>query len=504
MDYSKMTLKEKVLMTFVVTIREINKHGGPEKFFEKYPVGGMYFDETKNIDILSGKMPELGTGMRRETLHRCIAASKRKMLVCADAGTVYGQKQAHFMCSARYSGREDTSYTLGKLLGMQMNDNDVDWILGPAVDMNFMRQIPDVKKLAKCNRAIVRGIQDQGVCATAKHFPGLLTNPVNMHYAPGKNTMDFEKWWDTYGYLYKELFDGNVMCVMTTHVTLRSFSEKSDNGYYPIATFSHDLTTKLLKEKLGFKGAVVTDALIMGGMATGDIVAETVQAFAAGADLLLWPPIEAADAICEKLENGEIPMSRLDDALERIEKMRTFREKALAEKSFEKPSAERADEFARATIKESTMILKDESNMLPISTDKYKKILILEACDDAGRDSCRLIKERLENEGFSADIEHYIYDEPSRVCWQDDIDELQAKYDLVIVNLSAEDAFWTEPYMLVWASHLFKKEKKIIINWGSDYLADDYFPEEKTIIQCGNPICEYSADCVAELLVKQI
>ena len=54
MDYAKMTLKEKVLMTFVVTIREINKHGGPEKFFEKYPVGGMYFDETKNIDILTG------------------------------------------------------------------------------------------------------------------------------------------------------------------------------------------------------------------------------------------------------------------------------------------------------------------------------------------------------------------------------------------------------------------------------------------------------------------
>ena len=325
-----------------------------------------------------------------------------------------------------------------------------------------------------------------------------------MHYAPGKNTMDFEEWWDTYGYLYKELFDENLMCVMTTHVTLRSFSEKSDNGYYPIATFSHDITTKLLKEKLGFKGAVVTDALIMGGMATGDIVAETVQAFAAGADLLLWPPIEAADAICEKLENGEIPMSRLDDALERIEKMRTFREKALAEKSSEKPSAERADELARATIKESTIILKDESNMLPISTEKYKKILILEACDDAERDSCRLIKERLENEGFSADVEHDIYDASSRVCWQDDIDELQAKYDLVIVNLSAEDAFWTEPYMLVWASHLFKKEKKIIINWGSDYLADDYFPEEKTMIQCGNPICEYSADCVAELLVKQI
>ena len=51
---------------------------------------------------------------------------------------------------------------------------------------------------------------------------------------------------------------------------------------------------------------------------------------------------------------------------------------------------------------------------------------------------------------------------------------------------------------------LLKKEKKLIINWASNYLADDYFPEEKTIIQCGNPICKYSADCVTELLLGQV
>ena len=38
-----MTLKEKILQTFIVTVREINKHGGPKEFFEKYPVGGMYY-----------------------------------------------------------------------------------------------------------------------------------------------------------------------------------------------------------------------------------------------------------------------------------------------------------------------------------------------------------------------------------------------------------------------------------------------------------------------------
>ena len=85
--------------------------------------------------------------------------------------------------------------------------------------------------------------------------------------------------------------------------------------------------------ELGFKGAVISDALIMGGNATGDLVKETVQAFKAGADILLWPPVEAADEIERQILSGEIPMSRLDDALARIERMESFRMKALEEKT---------------------------------------------------------------------------------------------------------------------------------------------------------------------------
>ena len=51
MNYENMTLKEKVFQTFIVTIREINKHGGPKEFFKKYPVGGMYYGQSKDPDI---------------------------------------------------------------------------------------------------------------------------------------------------------------------------------------------------------------------------------------------------------------------------------------------------------------------------------------------------------------------------------------------------------------------------------------------------------------------
>lgn len=50
-DFDKMTLKEKILQTFIVSIREINKHGGPQEFFKKYKVGGMYYSKSQDPNI---------------------------------------------------------------------------------------------------------------------------------------------------------------------------------------------------------------------------------------------------------------------------------------------------------------------------------------------------------------------------------------------------------------------------------------------------------------------
>ena len=62
-----MTLREKILKTFIVTIREINTHGGPEKFFEEYPVGGMYYAEGKRLLDENGL--DVGTSTSFEKLN---------------------------------------------------------------------------------------------------------------------------------------------------------------------------------------------------------------------------------------------------------------------------------------------------------------------------------------------------------------------------------------------------------------------------------------------------
>ena len=71
--------ERKIFKTFIVTIREINKHGGPEKFFREYPVGGMYYGEQSILRDENGT--EIGTQFSFETLNECKKHSPRKLFM---------------------------------------------------------------------------------------------------------------------------------------------------------------------------------------------------------------------------------------------------------------------------------------------------------------------------------------------------------------------------------------------------------------------------------------
>lgn len=501
----ELTLREKILKTFIVTIREVNTHGGPEKFFDKYPVGGMYYSGSNLLLDEFGN--EMGTALTDEKLELCKKYAKNKLLICADSAYVKGQTvKLSPQTSLGGSRNLEDAYSWGKVIGMQMNDKGIDWVLGPSIDMCFDHLMyltaisDDPEMIVSIYREVIRGIQDQGVCATAKHFPGLGTYFVNMHMAPGANNLEFEEWMKTYGYTYKEMFKEGLMSVMTTHVSLKSYDNEFTDGYYPIATYSKKLTTNLLKGELGFEGAVVTDALIMGGMATGDLIAETVQAFKAGADLLLWPPVEAAERIEELILNGEIPMSRLEDALARIDRMEEFRAKAMEKHFFDTPSSEFVDKKLLEIAAHGICQLRNDIGILPIKPDKYKKVLVVDGSEDEDG-SAELLKKELIRRDFLAEVKRDIYDVPSRVCWQADIDKLQEEYDLVIFSMNAHFVSqWSVAHMLIWASHLFDKKKKIIVNYQSPYFAVDYFPDDPTYIEMN---CSPTKETV-KLLVNRL
>lgn len=494
-----LSLREKILKTFIVTIREVNEHGGVEAFFKNYPVGGIFYSEGKILN------EEAGSAMSFETLRQCKKAAGNNLLVCADGVSVAGQKNKFRPQKSLGSSRNlQDAYNLGKCIGMQCNDKGVDLVFAPCIDMYrnplmFLNATSDdPETTSKIYRQVIKGIQDQGVCATAKHFPGMGTDYVNMHVAPGANDLPFDEWTESYGHNFKEMIEEGVSCIMTTHCTLKSYATERENGFNPICTYSHKLTTGLLKGELGFKGAVVTDALVMGGMVTGDLVADTVQAFKAGADLLLWPPIETAEKIEELILSGEIPMSRLDDALARIESLKSVKERAMKNGTKENPSAEFVDKQILEIAKHGICLLRNDINLLPIDSKKRKKILIIDGSENGNGSASILLKDEFEHRGFIADVKRDIYDVQSNVCWQSDIDKLQIEYDLVIFSMQcAFVAEWSVAHMLIWASHMFNKKKKIIVNYGSPYFANTCFPEDPTYIEMN---CVPCADTVKMLV----
>ena len=458
-----------------------------ERFFKEYPVGGMYYGEESILRDENGT--EIGTQFSFETLNECKKHSPKKLFICADACSVRGEtfKDGSGILAANPEWEQD-AYDIGKIIGMQFNDRGVDWVLGPAIDLcldhtTAWGKTNDPVKTGKIYRRIIQGIHSQGVCATAKHFPGMGSTHLNMHLCPGHNPLPFDRWMETYGYTYQQMIEEDVDCIMTTHIALDCYDNEKHDGYLPIATFSKKVTTDLLKGELGFKGAVVTDALVMGGMSTGDLVAETVQAFKCGADLLLWPPVEAAAVIEEKILSGEIPMSRLEDALARIEWMERFRNKALADHAYDTPDPAFVDNYRRNSIPKSICLLRNELGLLPLAAGKYRKVLIVNGTEQEDSASCNLLKTEFETRGIEADIKRHIYDVHSQVAWQDDIDALQVPYDLVLFNIAANHGTWSVPLMLIWASHQFDKAKKVIVHYGNPYFAEDYFPEDPTYIE---------------------
>ena len=498
--FENMTLKEKIYQTIIVDNHAIKLEGGPEKFFGKYPVGGLYFMRGYVNDL--GALMEEGVMSSEDLIRKCREYSKTDLLVCAD-GALIGDCSDMSLGGAAACEDEDVYFKYGEMRGIEMNYHDIDWILAPCIDLNLTRHdhtslmvTDDEKFCARFFSQIVKGIQSRGVVATAKHFPGQGTYNVNFHYAPGRNTLDFDTWMKTYGYTYKELFGAGCMSVMTSHIVFPDYCYDSEDGYPPICTFSKKMTIDLLKNTLGFEGAVVTDALTMGGMSCGNTARESAQAFKCGADLLLWAPVETADIIEEMILSGEIPMSRLDDALSRIAKMREFVE--ANKKEAPDNAKEIVEAFAKKTYDLGPQLLKNRNGALPLK--KTDKILVIGNGMNQGQlDAVKEFSDILSGCGYDVTFREYLL-----TCYQDEINEITDGYDKILIVLNHPmPVIETNYSSTTWASHLVDKSRKIIVNFSNPFLAEDFYPDEPCVVNTNTKISKESARAVVEKLVGE-
>ena len=174
----------------------------------------------------------------------------------------------------------------------------------------------DPREVARLVAAEVRGLQDNGMLATAKHFPGHGDTGTDSHLALPVITSDWARLDSVELVPFRAAIAAGVQVVMSAHIALPGI----DPGQLRPGTVAPDILTGLLRDSLGFKGLVVTDALNMSGIADAYGADAGVRAFVAGADLLLQPadPAAAINAMAAAVERGEITPERLERSVRRV------------------------------------------------------------------------------------------------------------------------------------------------------------------------------------------
>jgi beta-N-acetylhexosaminidase len=222
------------------------------------------------------------------------------------------------------------AYTLGTAAAREGRYTGIHWTFAPVVDVNVHPDNPiantrslgdDPERVAQLAEAIMRGMQEHGLAACAKHFPGDGVDDVDQHTVTSVNTLSRQEWQRISGLPFRQAIAAGVWSVMVGHIALPAWDNTQNAcGVYRPATISHTLVTDLLRGELGFQGLIVTDDMNMGGVAGYAKRQErTVACIAAGCDMLLFPKLpDDYVTLVEAVRSGALPEARVDDAVRRI------------------------------------------------------------------------------------------------------------------------------------------------------------------------------------------
>jgi beta-glucosidase len=169
--------------------------------------------------------------------------------------------------------------------------------------------------VADLTTAFIQGTQTYPLLNCAKHFPGHGDTAQDSHTDLPQLTHDRDRLNQTELPPFRAAIAAGVDSVMTAHLLIPAWDERLP------ATLSPNILTGELRQNLEFEGIIVTDALIMGGVARHYSQAEiAIKAVQAGADILLMPedPETTINAIYNAVQKGEIPEQRIAESLARI------------------------------------------------------------------------------------------------------------------------------------------------------------------------------------------
>ena len=385
-----LTLDQKIGQLVCGKDRHLNSLTDAQGYLAKYPLGSVFVgaeiiqQDTDNTDKV------------RETVNRLKAATAIPLLFCGDfehgvGSEVSGLTRFPDLMTLGATNDPQLAYEYGKAIAVEALSLGVRWSFAPVVDLNTNLNNPvtnqrsvgeDPEKALSILKPHIRGMQENGMAAAAKHFPGDGTDDRNQHMVTSVNSLSITRWRHLHGRVFKELIDAGVQSIMVGHLALPAY-EKADRktGRYRPATASRKVMTDLLRGELGFQGVIVTDALSMCGFCSWAPYEQRIlDCFNGGADVFLWPDTEKFFALMRQaLSDGRISPERLEESVKRILQFKAV----LGVHEARTPERLSAEALARhrsvsdAIAEKSVTLLRNKQVVLPLRLPSGSNVLML-------------------------------------------------------------------------------------------------------------------------------
>lgn len=379
------------------------------RWIDSLQVGGLIVSVGSPLEIAA----KLNTLQRRSALPLLIASD-------LEGGTAFrftGGTAFPTNMGVGATGSEEDAYTMGRITAAEGRAVGIHWTFAPVADVNNNPANPvintrsfgaDPRLVGRLVSAAIRGIQDGGMLATAKHFPGHGDTGTDSHIelptiAASRTRLDSVELAP-----FRAAIQAGVAAVMSAHLAVPGL----DGGSPLPATLSPAIMTTLLRDTLGFRGMVVTDALDMGAIVRAHGPGEAaVLAFIAGSDLLLQPQnaFAVVDAMEAAIAAGRITEDRLNASVRRVLE---FKERTglFARREVPLPevpavvgrAAHRAS--AAAATERSLVLVKDDQGLVDSLRRSPRRLLVVAYGESTGSGVGDTLARDLRRHGHRVDL----------------------------------------------------------------------------------------------------
>lgn len=399
-------------------------------------------------------------------------------------------------------------YIMGREIARQMKTLGLNQNLAPVADINNNPKNPVINyrsfgenrdNVSRKVRMYVLGLQDGGIIATGKHFPGHGDTDSDSHLMLPVIKHSRERFDSLELYPFRQAIEAGIGSIMSAHLHIPGY----DNRDKLPSTLSDKIVSELLKHELGFEGLVITDAMNMKGVTEGfDSGVADAMAYMAGNDILEYvqDAEKAINAIIDYRDQGKISDEDIEAKCRKILAMKywcglnNFKNIKI-DNLEERVNLSSGKALIRDLYAESLTVLNNENNVLPVKNLDKSNIAVLTINGSI-------------NSPFAEMASNYTH--VDRFAWHEGeretrlIDTLE-KYDIVLLNIRGTDQrpyrnFGISDKQLSFLSKIGNKGNIIAVYAGNPYALEKLGPLQ----ECGGLILSYQDNEITQELTAQL